>query len=232
MSRQHGSTATSPIGTGISASSSAPKAETRITKLFSEFEKNASRVKNLVRLYNQPGIGQGSGRKQDLASDLLRAAVVLLHATLETYLRGICKLNASNASKNFLNKVGFYVKQERDRTDKIQLGDLQNLKSMSIGMLMEIMIQRHMDEKQAFSDWDRMIIVLLGVGVKLDDAVKDNIHADISALMKRRHKIVHHSDLARMSGRGHQRTSTIRADVVKKWIKAVEDLALEIRKNH
>ncbi len=48
---------------------------------------NLDRVKHLVAVYGQ--LEQASGRPTVQQADILRAAVVFLHATLEDFLRGL-----------------------------------------------------------------------------------------------------------------------------------------------
>ena len=53
------------------------------------FRGNLHRVRIMVEAY-ESGAGKGKGRRSVGQTDLLRAAVVLLHATLEDLLRSVC----------------------------------------------------------------------------------------------------------------------------------------------
>ena len=54
------------------------------------FGENLDRVRNLVSLYSS-SVGVGQGRRTVQDADILRAAVVLLHATLEDLLRSLAE---------------------------------------------------------------------------------------------------------------------------------------------
>ena len=54
------------------------------------FQDNLARVRRMVEAY-ESGAGKGKGRRSVKHTDLLRAAVILLHATLEDLLRNLCE---------------------------------------------------------------------------------------------------------------------------------------------
>ena len=70
-----------------------------ISEITDNFDNNIGRVDNLISLYKS--ITSGGGRKPTYSSNLLRATVVLLHSTLEDFLRNILvwKLPNKDSSK-------------------------------------------------------------------------------------------------------------------------------------
>jgi hypothetical protein len=65
------------------------------------FEVNLSRVQSLIDLYGERAPQGGPGRRSVRDTDLLRAAVVLLHAALEDIVRSVTewKLPQAGAEK-------------------------------------------------------------------------------------------------------------------------------------
>lgn len=50
---------------------------------------NIKRARNCITLYDAVTGNRGSGRRDTLSTDILRAGVVFLHSTLEDYLRTV-----------------------------------------------------------------------------------------------------------------------------------------------
>lgn len=65
-------------------------------------ELNIARVKNLVDIYETHLTGTGRGRRGHAKTDVLRAATVLLHATVEDVLRSIARWKLPLASSDVL----------------------------------------------------------------------------------------------------------------------------------
>ena len=69
--------------------------------------RNLKRVEDLVKIYEDTK-GEGGGRRDVSKTDVLRAAVVLLHATLENFLRDAALWKwTTNPSLEIVNMVGF-----------------------------------------------------------------------------------------------------------------------------
>jgi hypothetical protein len=223
-SRGRGTSSIPATGSGIPAVARSAKVY-RPRQPSDDLNLNLDRVRNLVKLYCAPGVGTGSGRKLEKASDILRSAVVLLHASLEEFLRGIFELRAANANADLLRRIGFYGRNSDERKQSIELQFMAAFRGTNVDQFIEEMIQRHMDEKQSFSQWERTVSMLQGIGLSLTSNEVGRLRKPISALMQRRHLIVHQADLSRTRGRGQQRTTSLGKLRVSAWIKAVSDLA-------
>src|SRR3989338_2368197 len=68
------------------------------------FALNISRVKNLVAIYQSTLAGTGQGRRSHQKTDVLRAAVVLLHASVEDVLRSLAYWKLPNAATGVLDQ--------------------------------------------------------------------------------------------------------------------------------
>jgi hypothetical protein len=69
------------------------------------FNLNVSRVKNLVSIYRTQLAGKGKGRRGHQKTDVLRAAMVLLHASLEDVLRSLAYWKLPAAAPNVLDLI-------------------------------------------------------------------------------------------------------------------------------
>jgi hypothetical protein len=73
-------------------------------ELYDRFQDNLDRVRGLVESYDSSG-RRGSGRRSVKETDLLRAAVVFLHATLEDLLRGLCEWKMPSANPEAFSDI-------------------------------------------------------------------------------------------------------------------------------
>ena len=72
-----------------------------------KLERNLSRVQNLVKLYETNLAGQGQGRRGHDNTDVLGAATVLLHSTLEDFVRSLAYWKLPVAGRDALDKIPF-----------------------------------------------------------------------------------------------------------------------------
>lgn len=85
------------------------------------FVENIARVRNLTDLYRIHLMGQGSGRRGHSKTDVLRAAVVMLHASMEDLLRSIEYWKLPSANSAVLANIPLASKGP---ATKFNLGDL------------------------------------------------------------------------------------------------------------
>ncbi len=95
------------------------------------FGETIGRVKNLVTLYASI-TGPGRGRRPVNSSDVLRAAVVFLHATFEQALRELARRKLPQASSNALDTVPLKNLSRSGRAEKFFLGALLPFKGQSV----------------------------------------------------------------------------------------------------
>ena len=69
------------------------------------FNENIARVRNLLSIYGTHLSGSGGGRRSHSKTDVLRAATVMLHASLEDLLRSIAYWRLPLANAESLNKI-------------------------------------------------------------------------------------------------------------------------------
>jgi hypothetical protein len=143
------------------------------------FSNNLQRVTNLMSLYSACNQDSYIDVKRD---DVLRAAIVFLHASLEELIRGIFKWKfpADKINKSAFDKItlkGF------PKTGKFSLGDLVPYKGKTV--------DEHL-ERTSYNNINDIIQFLDDVGLRNRDF--NHLFNDITEIMNRRHLIVHRAD--------------------------------------
>jgi hypothetical protein len=183
-------------------------------------EYNARIATNLRRAENLIEFAENSFSKDRLSSikdDILRAAVVFLHATLEDFLRYIgCKYIPSG-DEDVLNKISLIGSS--DRPEKFFLGKLAKYRDRKVDQLIVESVEAHLD-KHNFSNTHDIADLLKSVGVP--SSVVEKYYRSISELMARRHEIVHKGDLkASVNQEDERDPEPIDASEVKEWYETV-----------
>lgn len=172
-------------------------------------EKNLSRVKNLVDIFENYAPEKTKKVKD---TDILRAATVFLHATLEDFLRSIAAWKLPLAPAEKLEGIPLAGKE---RKPKFSLGDLADHRNKRVGELIKLSVEEYL-ERSSYSNTTEISNLLKGIGITIEK-VKSSF-TDISKLMKRRHQIVHRVDRKHTTGKA----ASLTKDDVNCWIDAVK----------
>jgi hypothetical protein len=177
------------------------------------FEFNIKRVHGLVVIYN-------AGSKD--AKDILRAAVVLLHATLEDALRGMLAWKLPDAPMESVKGIQFngLFPDTRDRIDKISLAQLRQHRNKTVEEVCREAIVTHLS-RESYNNKEDVVKALMQLGIPIK-----NFAAKIEAIepaMLRRHQIVHQSD-RKPAKEDHGKPRSIGPEEVEKWTNLVNDL--------
>lgn len=187
-----------------------------ITALLDE---NLERVENLISLYGDPS----PGRRKVKDTDVLRAALVLLHASMEDYLRSLLSWKVGTFGEETLNKYGFPNGTKRPPT-KITLGELSVHRGKTVNDLIEEAVKGHLEEFQSFNDLGEVKKALEQCGVDHDTVDTKNF-GDLPAMISRRHNIVHKADRNDVAGgQGNHKTKSIGSATVQNYLKSVKHL--------
>ncbi len=179
-------------------------------------DENLARVSSLVSIYE--GLrGQGSGRRGASKTDVLRAAVVLLHAALEDFLRSLAGWRLPSVGTNAtLDDIPF--KGKGPRPQKVFLGYLADHRGKTVDELIGLSVDEFL-ERSNYNDTNEVTSLLSAIGV---DVTKVNVHfALIAELMERRHQIVHRADRDESGGKGKHSVRSISPTKVRSWLQAV-----------
>jgi hypothetical protein len=181
-----------------------------------QFSENIDRVKNLVLIYETHLAGEGSGRRAHQKTDVLRAATVLLHASLEDLLRSLAYWKLPAASANVLDQ---FPLAGNGPAMKYSLGALAAHRGRSVDDLIKDSVDSHL-ERSNYNSTDE-VARFLGQ-IALDVGPVQTHFAELDELMSRRHQIVHRADIDAAGGRGNHRVRSISVATVNKWVRNVE----------
>jgi hypothetical protein len=164
----------------------------------------------------ESGAGKGKGRRSVEQTDLLRAAVVLLHATLEDLLRSLCEWKMPGANPEAFSEVPLVGTRGRTR---FGLPELATFRGSTVDDLITQSINEFL-EKSSFNNPGDLKIALekIGVGAHL-------VNQDapvLAAMMTRRHWIAHRADRNPRKGRGHHLAASLANAAVIRWVESVE----------
>ena len=193
-----------------------------LPEIRTKFDDNIARVRNLVTLYTDALAGVGQGRRPVNSSDVLRAATVLLHATLEEFLRGISRWRLPDASEDALNEIPLVGLQ---RADKFQLGRLSRHRGESIDDVITASIEKHL-ERSNYNNTTEITHLLESIGVDVQRV--NDLYPQLTELIERRHLIVHRADRDNHPGRGFHRTKSIGRQNILRWIDIVVEFAARV----
>ncbi len=171
-------------------------------------DKNLRRARNLVDIFENSA-PKKTNRVID--TDILRAATVFLHATLEDFLRSIAAWKLPLASPKVLNNIPFAGKE---KGQKISLGDLVSKRNIKVDELIKLSVDEYL-ERSNYNNVGDISNLLKDIGITVEKA-KETFN-DISELMERRHQIVHRVDRRPITGKAIYLTR----DDVNRWISVV-----------
>src|SRR5690554_4754107 len=151
---------------------------------------NLKRVETLVKLFDDSESG-GSPTE----TDLLRAAVVFLHATLEDVVRSGLELRLPNAAPEHLSMLRFAVRDEKQdevkARDKISVSELAEHRGKTVDELIDERISAYL-KRSNFNNIAELNTALRRMA--LDTSIINPYKPDIITMMTRRHLIVHRAD--------------------------------------
>lgn len=179
-----------------------------VVQIRARLDSNLKRVQSLLQLFNEIESNGGPTK-----TDLLRAAVVFLHATLEDVLRTGLDLRLPHASAEHLAMLDFAVGDVLK--EKITVSQLAKHRGKTVDQLLKERINAYL-ERSNFNNVAEVNTALerMAVGKSALDPHKEAL----AAMMIRRHWIVHRADHnENAAGSRRQRTRQIGASTVATW---------------
>lgn len=183
---------------------------------------NLGRVENLVKIYE--GLKTpGQGRKNTHDTDILRAAVVLLHASMEDFLRSLArwKLPASSNAQ-VLEQFPFPGSKPGQRAEKVNLGFFANHRGKTVDEIIRTAVEEHLD-RSSYNNIQEIRRLLESIGVTVANVNQE--FPTLEQTMTRRHMVVHQADRDDAGDQGSQRLKVISVPQVRPWIEAVRKFA-------
>lgn len=184
------------------------------------FNGNLERVEHLVALYET--VTAGSGRRPVDTSDILRSAVVFLHATLEDFLRSLLEWKLPSAQASYLKDIPLPGMKSRS---SFKLDDLAQFRGSSVDDLISRSVADHL-ERSNFNDPGEVSLVLESIG--LVRSLLDPYRDKLGPMMKRRHWIVHRADRNKATGSGQHAALGLQKATVETWSKAVRQFGISV----
>ena len=187
--------------------------------LCERFEDHLARAESLVEQFvTVYEARRGRGAPTTSEMDVLRAAVVLLHAALEELARSCQEyLLPEFGGADVLNAVPFPLLGDRT-AEKIGLGTLQDEYGRStVGELVAAAVRRRC-ERSSYNNLEQLARAFREVRVEVEFA---GTGSDLAALMSRRHQIAHRGDRPPFRAPGARRVQPLARGQVETWIAAV-----------
>lgn len=185
------------------------------------FDRNIARVKNLVSIYRAQLAGAGQGRRGHQQTDVLRAATVLLHASLEDVLRSLAYWKLPTAQAAVLDQIPIVG----GTAMKVSLGALSAHRGKSIDDLIKESVDARL-ERSNYNSSTEVSSLLQAIGLNAE--LLAPYMAQLEEAMKRRHRIVHRADENPNGGRGNHRVASISPPELDAWIGNTENFVRDV----
>ena len=192
-------------------------------KIEQRFTSNIGRVKNLVAIYRVQLSGPGKGRRSHQETDVLRAAAVLLHASLEDVLRSLAYWKLPAAPANVLENVPLVG----GTALKFNLGGLAAHRGKSVDELIKESTDASL-ERSNYNNPGEVTSLLQALGLNTAPLVA--FMSTLDQAMKRRHQIVHRADANPnpQPGRGNHRVASITPLTLDGWTTNTEQFVAAV----
>lgn len=188
------------------------------------FDKNIERVQSLIKIYESLKNAEAKEQRDSKFTDILRAAVVLLHSSFEEYFRNILIIIVpKTCDKDDLKKMSFHDSQGNFR-EKIGVSDLIEFRDKKVEELITNSIKGEL-RLSSFGNYNNIATWAKKAKIDLEEFKGQE---QLNKLITRRHKIVHEADRAN-SSEGYT-LAKIDKSTVEKWTEIVCDLVEIISK--
>jgi hypothetical protein len=181
------------------------------------FQSNLQRVRNVVEVYTS-SFEKRKGRRPVQETDILRAAVVLLHATLEDLLRSLAEWKLPTAKSEALLEIPLAGTRGKTR---FGIQELAGFRGMTVESVIRDSVYEYL-EKTSYNHPGDVKSLLEKIG--LEPRIVDAHAVRLAAMMSRRHWIAHRADRNPSEGSGHHRVKGLSNLTVSEWIETVEQL--------
>lgn len=154
-----------------------------------EFADNLRRANNLIDASRE--LGRANSDPSPLAQDVLRAAVVFLHASLEEVIRNLYVKRLPNVAPEKLDQVPLVSSAGHNRPAKILLGTLVQFRGEFVENVIKKSINAYVDTFNLNNASELAQCLELA---EIDISQLRQHFALLNELMQRRHQIVHQMD--------------------------------------
>lgn len=194
--------------------------------LWQEAEENIRRVRNILDLHQKAeAVDIGTNEER---GELLRAAVVFLHSSIEEMVRNLFIERLPNLDRDFINELSFSEYGQTNRVKGVLLGDLaHHYRGRFVDNVVLDALNAHLDRLN-INNADQLVAVLRKVGI--DTSNLTPYLNDLGQIMRRRHQIVHQMDREDALDPDLRPITAIGIKDVERWLQATGRLHIEIMK--
>ena len=208
------------------------EAELKIRDIEWSFNKNSERVSNIIKVYDDHLKPAGKGRVSAVAQDVIRAGVVLLHASVEDLIRQSRIRFFSKADKSALDDIPLPQRKGK-RPEQYKLGSLIDFKEETVANLIDRSIEEFYENYGSISVIQDLISGIQACGI--EEFYFD--YKNLVELISRRHNIVHKGDANRdAKGKGVSKIRSITIHELRDFYNDADTFAekflAELRKVH
>ncbi len=151
-----------------------------------------------------------------LRSDMIRAGVLLMHASLEDLIRSLAEIGLPIAQAAVLRAIPLMDTGDESKL-KFDLGDLVGHRDKTVDDLIRKSVVAHLS-RTTYNNVEQLARALNQLGLPLRLLAPHG--ANLAALMSRRHHIAHRADRGE---RGEGLLRTIDLSTVSTWVHSVEE---------
>lgn len=180
---------------------------------------NYGRVEALIGVYENITSGK-KGKRSSSDIDVLRSAVVFIHATLEDGMRAVGRHYLPVCEREVLDKIPLVGINNSGKAEKFFLGRLSEHSSRLVSDLIIESVASHLD-KTSYTSTSDISTALFNYGI--DQTKIKPMYSILDEMIKRRHHIVHKGDKVMNPGPGKQYANSLSAKQVRKWNNTVND---------
>ena len=188
------------------------------------YDKNFERIIALVTVYRNLTENK-AGRIPIRHLDLLRASVVMMHSTLEDFIRNVLKwrLPYSDAA---LSGIPIYTSDYNRRKIKFELNDLVEHRSRVVDSVIKESVKNYLDTV-SFNNTNDISVWLEKIDIDITTDMRKTYRL-LQNMITRRHEIVHQAD--RNSDRfiPGWRVNRINLQMVESWYRNVDVFVSEV----
>lgn len=184
------------------------------------FQTNLGRVSGFLSHYDAV-TDRTRGRGSIAETDLLRAAVVFLHAALEDLLRSIAEERYPSASPEVLGRFPLIGSSKTNFT----LKELAAYRDQTVAEVLGRSVAAAL-ERTSFNNVGDIVRLL--EETDLPKPLVDPHRGKLAALMSRRHLIAHRADRNDLRGKGQHAANSIAKSMVVLWSTSVKDFGTAI----
>jgi len=189
------------------------------------YDKNFGRTTSLVNLYASLTSAR-RGRRTTEQLDLLRVTVVLLHATMEDFLRNLLNWKLPTSSKEKINKVPLFTNSYDPRRTKFELGELLEHADKTVEEIIELSIREYLNSV-SFNNTSDIVKNLTDIQINITENMRP-LFTKLDEMIKRRHNIVHQADRDFVTGSGIHKIKSISLEQIQSWQSSVDSFVLEV----